>query len=270
MLSLFFEGGAEGFSGSSSSSPQQAKARYPPPHPRCGQGHPTPEIQTPFHRGKGWAVRVVSRPLIRRAACCSPGVPRPILIFGNNHQVFCKSLGYTSKSFKNRPILSPQIPGDSGHRTVAVIHSVGTEGLWVSLGSCSALPPGSQRVTAKERRFAHTPHPHSSGMPGLLCLTVVANHQELWARQLQSWGGEGDTLGLWQLCVGAEAHPSSGGKRRRGPQGGWGSSQLIEAQPRVLGFQPSRAAESRRPLNLLRSAGPAPRSPGGLVVFVQL
>lgn len=89
------------------------------------------------------------------------------------------------------------------------------------------------------------------------------------------WGGEGDTLGLWQLCVGAEAHPSSGGKRRRGPRGGgceegMGSSQLIEAQPRVLGFQPSRAAESRRPLNLLRSAGPAPRSPRGLVVFVQL
>lgn len=45
-------------------------------------------------------------------------------------------------------------------------------------------------------------------------------------------------------------------------------SQLTEAQSRVLGVKPSGAADSRWTLNLLWRAGPAPRSPEGLVVFV--
>lgn len=41
-------------------------------------------------------------------------------------------------------------------------------------------------------------------------------------------------------------------------------SQLIEAQPGVLSFEPSWPADSRWILNLLWSAGPAPRSLEGL------
>lgn len=62
---------------------------------------------------------------------------------------------------------------------------------------------------------------------------------------------------------------------RRGPQGrerrrGWGMPQLIEAQPRVLGFGPSWVADSPWALNLLWRTDPASRSREGLVVFVQL
>lgn len=63
--------------------------------------------------------------------------------------------------------------------------------------------------------------------------------------------------------------------RKRGPQEreekeGIGNAPAVEAQPRVLGFGPSRAADSLWALNLLWRTGPAPGSLEGLVVFAQL
>lgn len=52
--------------------------------------------------------------------------------------------------------------------------------------------------------------------------------------------------------------------------GGYREGPLTEAQPGAWGFGPSCAADSLWALNLLRRAGPAPRSLEGLMVFVQL
>lgn len=61
-----------------------------------------------------------------------------------------------------------------------------------------------------------------------------------------------------------------GAHRRERRSRGQGMLQLIEAQPRVLGFRPSWAADSLWALNLLWTTSPAPKSLQGLVVLVQL
>lgn len=109
-----------------------------------------------------------------------------------------------------------------------MIHSVGTEGLWVSVGSCSALRPGTQRLTAEERRYAYPTPPFFrnatlASKPRPLCLTDAANHQsqELWAGQLQSWVGVGrETHGDSDSPVcGGRGPPKFRGNEEKGSTG---------------------------------------------------
>ena len=83
-------------------------------------------------------------------------------------------------------------------------------------------------------------------------------------------GREGATLGL---SLGADVYLGLDGNEKGvlGEEGGgYRECPLAEAQPGVWGFGPSCAADSLWALNLLRRAGPAPRSLEGLMVFVPL
>ena len=134
------------------------------------------------------------------------------------------------------------------------------------------------------RGGSHTPHPRSSRMPlspsshRFLCLIDMACHQGQEHLQDSSRAGTGvgrrHTRTLTAHC-GGRCLPMVLGKgekgvHRRENRRGLGMARLIEAQPGVWGFGPSRAADSPWALNLLWRAGPAPRSLEGLVVFVQL